>query len=228
MVCGESHDCGEIKMKNNLIHGQSRGKDGKATAEYTAYRSAKNRCANKNHKHYSRYGGRGIKFCFDSFQDFFAYVGRRPSGKHSLDRINNSGNYEKGNLRWATRSMQSRNTSNNKYLTINGTTLLMCEWAERSGLTSNIICGRLKSGWCVECAVTRKRAKGYCGCPHRKGVKVKKMITFNGETLPLRGWERKFGLGAGTLLSRLKMGWSIQAALTTKARNHTQVKEQSK
>ena len=78
------------------------------TPEYRAYIDAKSRCNNPNSGRYYTHGGRGIKFLFNSFDEFFAAVGPRPDGM-TLDRINNDGHYEAGNLRWATPSQQVSN-----------------------------------------------------------------------------------------------------------------------
>ena len=86
----------------SLTHGMS-GKP-----EYMAYHDARNRCTNPNIKQFADYGGRGIKFSFTSFEQFFAEIGPRPEGT-TLDRINNDGNYEPRNVRWATRLEQSNN-----------------------------------------------------------------------------------------------------------------------
>lgn len=72
------------------------------------YNWAKTRCSNPNVAQYKDYGGRGIKFLFNSFEEFLEELGPRPNG-YSLDRINNDGNYEKGNIRWATREQQNNN-----------------------------------------------------------------------------------------------------------------------
>jgi hypothetical protein len=81
------------------------------TPEYVAYCDAKYRCNNSKLAGWKHYGGRGIKFLFTSYEQFLAEVGRRPSPQHSLDRYpNNDGHYEPGNVRWATRREQLRNT----------------------------------------------------------------------------------------------------------------------
>ena len=94
-----------------ITHGHMTGG---ATPEYQAYNNAKQRCENPKNGHYLDYGGRGIEFRFGRFEDFLAEVGLKPTPKHSLDRKNNNGHYEVGNLRWATKLEQVRNTRNDR------------------------------------------------------------------------------------------------------------------
>jgi hypothetical protein len=102
-----TRSCGCLKLENNsgFRHG------GYHTPEYTSFHAAKKRCTNTNAKQYADYGGRGIEFCFKSFEEFYAEVGPRPEPKfdYSLERIDNNGHYEKGNVRWATKIQQARN-----------------------------------------------------------------------------------------------------------------------
>lgn len=138
------------------------------TPEHMAYYRAKWRCQNKNADTYHLYGGRGIEFRFSSFTEFIECVGERPSFKHSLDRIDNNGHYEPGNVRWASVTDQQRNKRNNRLITHNNETLTATEWSERLGAGLCRVSNRLSDGWCEPCAVTipidRKRAKG---CSHR-------------------------------------------------------------
>lgn len=126
-------------------------------SEYRVWSSMKNRCTNPRFVDWHLYGGRGIQVCGRwraSFADFFADVGLRPSPKHTLDRWpNGDGNYEPGNVRWATPLEQGRNTSRNRQITANGETLSLAEWAERSGLKRETIADRLKAGWSPERAI---------------------------------------------------------------------------
>jgi len=93
-------------------HGEGSTKQGRS-AEYNTWRNMKARCYNQNSTWYRNYGGRGIQVCKrwrESFEAFLADVGRKPSPKHSLDRFpDNDGNYEPGNVRWATRKQQAQN-----------------------------------------------------------------------------------------------------------------------
>jgi hypothetical protein len=125
----------------------------------------KERCNVPTQEAYADYGGRGIAVCKEwdeSFEAWFAYMGPRPSPDHSIDRINNDGNYEPGNVRWATREQQQRNTSQNRLLTHDGLTLCVVEWAERVGLPCSVLSDRInKLGWPVAKALlTPKRYTG--------------------------------------------------------------------
>lgn len=94
----------------NLSHGHSG--DRKMTPEYAAWHAMRQRCHNPKNPYYGGYGARGISVAPEwhgDFMAFFAHVGPKPSQAHSLDRINNNGNYEPGNVRWATRAEQSLN-----------------------------------------------------------------------------------------------------------------------
>ena len=106
--CRRGHKQGEPR-KFLLGHNTSVFKHGMSrTPEWDAYVHAQQRCNNPKTKGYKDYGGRGIKFRFISFEQFFAEIGRRPKGR-SLDHKNNNGNYEPGNVRWATRFQQAHN-----------------------------------------------------------------------------------------------------------------------
>lgn len=87
---------------------------GKMSAEYRAYGQAKQRCTNPKNPAYRNYGGRGIEFRFTSFEEWIKELGLKPGPAYSVDRINNDGHYEKGNVRWATEKQQQENKRSRK------------------------------------------------------------------------------------------------------------------
>lgn len=97
-------------VERSTVHGEaSRG--GKSP-EYKTWVGIIKRCTDPKAKGWPNYGGRGIHICDEwrhSYAAFLADVGRKPSPRHSIDRIDNDGNYEPGNVRWATRSEQNSN-----------------------------------------------------------------------------------------------------------------------
>lgn len=120
---------------------------------YKCWSGMKTRCLNPKHGHFKHYGGRGVSVCqrwLDSFEAFLADVGPRPSMQHTLDRYpNKDGNYEPGNVRWATRAEQQRNKRDNRAVT-----LTVADWAEKTGLHPATILDRLRRGWGVEKTLT--------------------------------------------------------------------------
>lgn len=132
------------------------------------------RCRNPRHSAYPNYGGRGITVCerWRRFEKFFEDMGPRPSPLHSLDRINNDGNYEPFNVRWALPSEQGLNKRDTLRLPAFGETKTMREWADGLGLTVLVIKSRIRRGDSPEMAlrareVVGKRAPllGYTGTP---------------------------------------------------------------
>jgi len=112
---GNTKSCGchktELLNKSNKTHGLTDTHE-----QYAVWRSMHGRCNNPKDKSYKRYGGRGIRVC-DRWRDFSLFIkdmGERPSKKHSIDRINNDGNYESNNCRWSTSAEQAHNTSKTK------------------------------------------------------------------------------------------------------------------
>lgn len=126
------------------------------TPTWNSWLSMRHRCSNQNDPSYPRYGGRGIRVCerWENYENFVADMGHRPDGT-TLDRVDNSGNYEPGNCRWATGSEQSRNRRSTRTLTHEGVTLPLVEWAKRTGIARTAITERIRRGWTVSAALTR-------------------------------------------------------------------------
>jgi hypothetical protein len=159
---GKTKSCGclrrEATIKRNIGLLKRHGMHG--TPEHYTWNSMRQRCENKNAPNFKRYGGRGISVCerWAEFENFLADMGERPDGL-TLDRIDNNGDYTPENCRWATRSQQQRNRSNTCRLTLNGLTLDIYEWAERTGIKRKTIYSRICSGWSTEKALTTPVAK---------------------------------------------------------------------
>jgi hypothetical protein len=153
---GNTTSCGcwpSDRMKQvGKTHGLSK------TPEYRTWQAMKRRCTSPADAHYSSYGGRGIKVCdrwLNSFENFLADMGKKPAPKYTLDRIDNNGNYEPSNCRWATRMEQSSNIRSNRRLLFNGEEKTVAEWARTLGTTSTVIFSRLRYGWSVEDTLTK-------------------------------------------------------------------------
>lgn len=152
--------------RKKATHGASR--NGKLTPEYIAWNNCRNRCYDPGNAHYKDYGGRGIKVCPEwqgSFTQFLADVGLRPSSKHSLDRYpDNDGDYEPGNVRWATPEQQQRNSRRNRLLVINGASKCLVEWDEIAGLPSGTVSRRLAQKWPLERLLEPRNPLRVSGC----------------------------------------------------------------
>lgn len=145
MRTGRTRSCGclhiEATRARRLRHGMS------GTTEYRIWKSMVARCENPKRGCWHHYGGRGIKVCARwraSFDLFFADMGHRPSPRHTIDRINNDGDYEPGNCRWATQAEQLNNKRCNVLLTFNGETLTQSQWARRLGISHGTLSWRVK------------------------------------------------------------------------------------
>lgn len=155
---GHSLSCGCLKrdatVANFTTHGQAKASGW--SPEYRAWCNMLSRCYNQNGTRWGRYGGRGITVCArwrESFEAFYADMGPRPSKEHSLDRIENDGNYEPGNVRWATRTQQMTNMSRNRLITIGSRTLCLADWAKERGVSIATVKTRMRRGMTIEKAL---------------------------------------------------------------------------
>jgi hypothetical protein len=142
--------CGHTK------HGFSR------TVEFHIWTNIKYRCNNPKAQHYLNYGGRGIIICQrwqDSFDAFIEDMGNRPTPNHSVERIDNNGPYSPENCKWATRKEQANNTRTCVIIEFNGEKKTITQWSRVFGVANQTIGQRLKRGWPVDIALTKRSQK---------------------------------------------------------------------
>lgn len=124
---------------------------------YKNYTHMVYRCHNKKSSRFSEWGGRGIVVCEEwrnNFWQFAKDMGPKPSPKHSIDRIDNNGNYEPSNCRWATPREQTLNSSHVVMWTYQGKTQCIKDWAKELGVPYKLLTKRKFLGWSVEEALT--------------------------------------------------------------------------
>lgn len=144
---GRVQSCGclgrESRKTNTLTHGLCE------IPEYKVWEAMKRRCFNAADEAYHRYGGRGITVCpqWMDFATFYRDVGDRPFERATIERIDNSGNYEPGNIRWATYTEQARNRRSNRLVEFSGRQMTVAEASLLSGIKPQTICWRLDQGW---------------------------------------------------------------------------------
>lgn len=153
VLSGISLSCGclqkEQLIARSLKHGEAKH-DGSETTEFKTWKGIQERCYGITSPHYKRYGGRGIKMCERwrlSYLSFLENMGRRPSALHSIDRINNDGDYEPENCRWATRKEQSYNRGNTIYISLFGEKKSIWEWSKITNLSLQTLRARYRNNW---------------------------------------------------------------------------------
>ena len=145
----------------------SRSSSGKHGPTANTWRAMWRRCTNQKAESYANYGGRGISVCkrWESYANFEADMGRKPDGL-SIDRIDNDGNYEPGNCRWATPKQQARNTRANVLYEYQGREMCLAELAELAGLAPQVIANRIENGWAMDRAVAEPAMTGGHSIPN--------------------------------------------------------------
>ena len=152
---GKVRSCGCILRNKNrerfTIHNMSN------SPEYCSWECMKGRCMNPHNKFYHNYGAKGITVCDEwmKFENFYRDMGPKPSNKHSIDRIDTTGNYCKENCRWTTREVQDRNKRNSIYISYNGETFILMDLAKKVGMHQQTLKARIQRGLPVEEAIVK-------------------------------------------------------------------------
>lgn len=167
---GNTRSCGHIHIetikKTSRKHGDTVGRS--PAPEYVTWISMKARCYNLKNKEYKNYGGRGIKICDrwlngdgkkSGYECFLLDMGRRPE-HHSIDRIDNNGDYEPANCQWASNVTQALNKRNNRYVEYGGIRVLLKSVCDDLGISYTAVLARMdKLGWSVEDAIEKPLRK---------------------------------------------------------------------
>lgn len=167
------------------------------------------RCNNPNCSHYNRYGGRGIKVC-DEWNEYLPFkkwaMANGYDDSKSIDRIDNNGNYDPNNCRWATMKTQSNNRSSNNNITYNCETHTVTEWASIVGINENTLRSRLfVNKWDIETALTTP-----------VNIKGKRYLFHNGEEHTVTEWSNILNIPREILFARLSnLHWTVEKTLST-------------
>lgn len=178
--------------------GYPRTINGVPTRLYRIWNNMKNRCYNPNNLRYKDYGGRGITVCPEWLGDFARFaedVGEPADPRFSLDRIDNDGNYEPGNVRWADSITQASNSRRAVLVTINKETNTISGWCRKTGIRRCVYRQRIQLGWDIARALTEPA-----------NIKEGRTVTHLGKTLTLKEWAKETGLEYKTIVARDRKG----------------------
>jgi hypothetical protein len=178
------------------------------SAEYNAHKAMHRRCYDPKHNRHINY--MGISVCSRwrgavNYPVFLSDMGRRPSSQHSLDRIDNKGDYEPGNCRWATSKEQARNRNSTDIVEYKGIKKPLIEWAEDFGVAYYTVRKRFyKLGWSLE--------ESFNGS--KRSRRPRKTLTIDGVTRSVIGWSKQAEVSVETFRARIKkLGWTPKEAL---------------
>lgn len=149
--------------------------------------------------------------CSGGFDAFLGHAGKPATRRDTIDRIDNARGYVVGNVRWVTQAEQNRNTSRNIWIEHDGKRMVLRDWANLTGLAPNTLKFRIRSGWPIAEALTRR--------PDLTEQKTAMRVTYQGRTRTLSQWGRELGIPRGVLRDRIvDHGWSLERAMTQPVR----------
>lgn len=186
LLCKSCHD--KITAEETRVRAETLAKRKKATNQ--CWRDMKQRCTNKNSQRWYTHGGRGITVCerWEEYDKFLLDMGLKPVGL-TLERIDNDGDYSKENCRWATPKEQANNRSSCIYISHNGDTLTIAQWAAALGITHTSLKKRLEN-WDIEKALTLPRSNH----PVEQETKEKIVAEYKEGGILQRELAEKYGL----------------------------------
>lgn len=205
----KSCGCSQHEISPNKTHGLSK------TKVYRNWQDMRKRCFNPKRKEYANYGGRGITVCdewagSDGFAAFYEYVSKLEhfgEEGYSLDRINVNGNYEPGNVRWATDEEQANNKTTNHFVDVgNGEQLTLAQIMKVTGAALGTIQDRIRHGWAAEDLLQKPK------CKHERAAQFD---VGNGQQLTALEIAKITGLNICTINRRIKKGWTGEKLLSS-------------
>lgn len=165
---GRSNHCGcgtaEALKAAATIHGHA--SNGTLSLTYTSWRCMIGRCIHASTPSYAKYGGAGITVCrewLDSFPAFLKDMGERPTSKHTIHRRDNSKGYNMDNCTWATKREQQNGRGCTVFLTHDGRTLPIADWARDVGISASLIWKRIRRGLSSREVLSKTRVNGMTG-----------------------------------------------------------------
>ena len=198
---GGVQSCGCLHRETAIEHVSKHHKHKLSnTSIYKKWQNMKKRCLNPNDKHYPRWGGRGIAIYpawIDDFQAFYDYVSKLDhfgEEGYSLDRIDNNGNYEPDNLRWADINTQCRNRRSNIIIEYEGEQMTLIEAAEKSGVAYKVLNSRIQYG---------NTEKEFF---RPSGENAKYIVEIDGQKLTFKEIAEKAGISLATVYQRYRAG----------------------
>ena len=211
LITGDTKSCGcyskDIARESHLgkSYNYKHGGTMYNSRLYKVFSAMHQRCENPNCDHYDRYGGRGIYICkewsgengFFNFREWAmnnGYNPDAPKGECTINRIDNDGPYSPDNCEWVNMKTQMNNTSINRYITYNGETHTVSDWANILGIKFSTLENRLCNGWSIEKALSTKAEKNIT------------FINYNGNNYSVAEWCYIFGLAQTTVSSRIERG----------------------
>jgi hypothetical protein len=207
LTIGKTQSCGCLRAENLRKIATTHGKSN--TKLNSVWLSMRGRCLNSNNWAYHNYGGRGIKVCeeWNNFAAFYKWaIENGYKDKLTIDRINNNGNYEPSNCRWATAKEQANNKRTNHYVEYHGERKTMSQLSDEHNINYSNTKNRINVfKWDIEKAVSTP-----------PNTEKRRFLTCNGKTQTISQWARETGISRSAIECRIdKSKWSVEKALTT-------------